>query len=78
MMTNPWTKESLEAFLSKEAGEPVICDDPDPVMYTTISLVPFGVVGVAQLYKTKGQSMMKAALVPFGTTLLAQENLKHG
>jgi hypothetical protein len=72
MMKNGWTKESLEAFLSKEMGEPVICDEPDPVMYKTISLAHFGVLGMAQVYKGK-DGVMKAALVPFGTFLLAQE-----
>ena len=62
----------LEDFLSKEAGEPVTCDEPNPVFYKTVSLLPLGKIGVAQLYRTAGGAM-KAVLVPFGLTLLSEE-----
>lgn len=65
----PWTKETLESFLSDAVGEKVICDEPFPILIKSVSLLHFGIISQAQIYKC-ADGKIRASLVPFGMTLM--------
>lgn len=67
-MSNPWTKEELETYLTERVGQLVLVVESEPILMMKLSLAErFGIAGTAHIFKGP-DNVVRAALVGWDPT----------